>query len=87
MVENFGGSTHPDILVEKTLADGDNKSLLLVYTELLDAWLHGDDVYLNFSVELMICGYNEYKVVWDNPLVGEDLSKHEVGNPHDTQAV
>jgi len=48
VVENFGGSTHPDILVEKTLADGDNKSLLLVHTKLIVAWLHGDDVYLNF---------------------------------------
>jgi len=36
----------------------------------------------------MICGYNKYKVVWYNPLVGEDLlSKHEVGNPDNTQAV
>jgi len=33
----------------------------------------------------MICGFHEYKVVWYNPLVGEDLlSKYEVGNPHDT---
>jgi len=33
----------------------------------------------------MICGYHEYKVVWYNPLVGEDLlSEHEVGNPHDS---
>jgi len=47
-VKNFGGSTHPDILVEKTLADGGNKSLLLVRTELIVAWLHGNDVYLNF---------------------------------------
>jgi len=36
----------------------------------------------------MIRGYNEYKVVWYNPLVGEDLlSEHEVGNPHNTHAV
>jgi len=46
-VENFGGSTHPDILAEKTLADGDNKSLLLVRTESIVAWLHGNDIYLN----------------------------------------
>jgi len=38
MVENFGGSMHPDILVEKTLADGDKKSLLLVCTELIVMW-------------------------------------------------
>jgi len=44
-VENFGRFTHPDTLVEKTLADGDNKSLLLVRTELVVMWLHGDDVY------------------------------------------
>jgi len=34
-VENFGGSTHPDILAEKTFVDGDNKSFLLVRTELI----------------------------------------------------
>jgi len=48
IAQNFGGSTHPDILVGKTLVDGDNKSLLLVRTELIVMWLHGDDVYLNF---------------------------------------
>jgi len=46
-VKNFGRSTHPDILAEKTLAektlaDGDNK-LLLVCTELIVVWLHGND--------------------------------------------
>jgi len=36
----------------------------------------------------MIRGYHEYKVVWYNPLVGEDLSsEHEIGNPHDTRCV
>jgi len=48
MVKNFGGSTNPDILAEKTLADAYNKSLLLVRTELIVTWLHGDNVYLNF---------------------------------------
>jgi len=48
MVENFGGSTHPDILAEKTLADGENNSLLLVRTELIVTWLNSDDVHLNF---------------------------------------
>jgi len=62
VVENFGESTHPDILAEKTLADGGNKSLILVRTELIVMWLHGDDVYLNFSVESMIHGYHEYKL-------------------------
>ena len=82
-VENFGGSTHPDILAEKTLADGDNKSLLLMRTELIVVWLYDDDVYLNFS--------------WINDswlpriqsclIVGEDLlSDTEVGNPRDTHA-
>jgi len=47
--QNFGGSTHPDILVEKNLADGDNKSLLLVRTELIVTWLHDDNVFLHFS--------------------------------------
>jgi len=50
VVEKFGRSTHPDILVEKTLADGDKKSLLLVHTELIVMWFHGDDVYLNFQL-------------------------------------
>jgi len=51
-------------------------------------WLHGNDVYEIFSVESIICGYHKYKVVWYNLLVGEDLlSKHEVGNPHNTHAV
>jgi len=69
VVENFGGSTHPEILAEKTLADGDNKPFLLVCTELIVAWLHGDDIdiygdeiYLHFF-SLMIHGYNEYEVV------------------------
>jgi len=36
----------------------------------------------------MICGYHEYKVLWYNPLVGEDLfSEHEVGNLHDIHTV
>jgi len=36
----------------------------------------------------MIHGYDEYKVVWYNPLVGEDLlSEREVWNPHDTHGV
>ena len=44
--ENFGGSIYVDISVEKTLADGDNKSFLLMHTELIVAWVHGDDVYI-----------------------------------------
>jgi len=28
---------------------------------------------LNLSVESIIHGYHEYKVVWYNPVVGEDL--------------
>ena len=48
IAQNFGGFTHPDILAEKTLVERDNKSFLLVCTELIVAWLHGDDVYLNF---------------------------------------
>jgi len=61
-------------LAEKTLVDGDNKSLLLVHTELIVAWLHGDNASLKtFSVESMIRGYHKLKVVWYNPLVGEDL--------------
>jgi len=41
-----------------------------------------------FSVEYMIHDYHEYKVVWDNPVVREDLlCKCKVGNPHDMHAV
>ena len=51
--KNFCGSTHPDIWRKITLADGNNKSFLLVHTELIFAWLHGNDIYLYlyFSVE------------------------------------
>ena len=36
----------------------------------------------------MIRGYHEYNVVWDNPVIGENLlCKREVGNPHDMHAV
>ena len=35
-----------------------------------------------FSMELMVHGYHEYNLVWDNPFIGEDLlCKREVGNP------
>ena len=41
-----------------------------------------------FSVESMIHGYHEYKVIWDNPVVGEDLlCEREIGNSYDTHAV
>jgi len=43
--------------------DGDNKSFLLVHNELIVAWIHGDNVYLYTSVESMIRGYCDYKVV------------------------
>jgi len=53
-VKNFGGSTHPEILAEKTLANCENKSLLLVRTELIVTWLHGDALMMSihtFSVK------------------------------------
>jgi len=59
--ENFGRSTHPEILVEKTLADGDNKSFLLVCTKLIVAWLHGDASMMSiytFSVEWFVATPN-----------------------------
>ena len=42
--------------------------------------------------ELTICsttqGYHEYKEIWDNLIIGEELGcQQEVGNPHDTNAV
>ena len=40
------------------------------------------------SIESMIRGYHEYKLIWNNPVVEEDLlCECEVGNPHDTHAV
>ena len=40
------------------------------------------------SIESMIRGYHEYKLIWNNPVVGEDLlCECKVGNPHDTHAV
>jgi len=44
IAQNFGGSTHPEILMEKILADGDNKPFLLVHTELIIVWFHGSMV-------------------------------------------
>ena len=36
----------------------------------------------------MVCGLHEYKLVWDDPFVGEDLLfEREVGNPHGMHAV
>ena len=36
----------------------------------------------------MVCGYHKYKLVWDNPFVGEDLlCECEVGNPNNMHAV
>ena len=40
------------------------------------------------SIESMIRGYHKYKLIRNNPFVGEDLlCECEVGNPHDTHAV
>ena len=36
----------------------------------------------------MVYGYHEYKIVWNNPFVGEYLlCEREVGNPYDIHAV
>ena len=36
----------------------------------------------------MIKSYHEYKSIWNNPTLGEELEcKREPGNPHDTHAV
>ena len=41
-----------------------------------------------FSVEPMICGYYQYKSIWDNPSVGKSLiCEREVGNCYDTHTV
>ena len=39
----------------------------------------------SFVVESMICGYHEYKSIWDNPVNEEEL--REMGNSHDPMAV
>ena len=40
------------------------------------------------TVEAMIRGYHEYKIIWLNPVIEEELScKREIGNAHDTHAV
>ena len=39
-------------------------------------------------MEAMIRGYREYKNIWMNPVIEEQLScKWEIGNAHDTHAV
>jgi len=57
VVENFGGSTHPEFFVKKTLVDGDNKLFLLVHTKLIVMWLHYNDIY-TFSVEWFVATMN-----------------------------
>ena len=45
-------------------------------------------VIFSFAVNSMICGYHEYKSVWESQAVDDDLlCEREVGNPHDTHAV
>lgn len=42
----------------------------------------------SFVVNTMICGYHEYKSIWESPAVDDDfLCEYEVGNPHDTHAI
>ena len=46
-----------------------------------------------FLIELMICGYHEYGLILNNPIVGEELvceelvCERELGNNHDPYAV
>jgi len=41
-----------------------------------------------FSFDSMIHGYHEYLLIWNNPIVGEELAcEHEVGNSHDPYVV
>ena len=36
----------------------------------------------------MVRGYHEYKTLWENPVLGEELScAREIGNPHDLTSV
>ena len=40
------------------------------------------------TVEAMIRGYHENKIIWPNPVIEEELScKREIGNSHDIHAV
>ena len=42
----------------------------------------------HFSVESVIRGHHEYKSIWSDPMLGEELEcKREPGNSHDTHAV
>ena len=37
-----------------------------------------------FLIKLMIRGYHEYGLIWNNPIVGEELvCERELGNNHD----
>jgi len=41
-----------------------------------------------FGVESMIHGYHEYQMIWNNPLIGEELPcERKPGNSHDPYAV
>ena len=41
-----------------------------------------------FGVESIIRGYHEYQMIWNNPLIGEELPcECEPGNSHDSYAV
>ena len=41
-----------------------------------------------FTFESMVCGYNEYQMIWGVPAVGEELNCHrQLGNSHDPYAV
>jgi len=41
-----------------------------------------------FVLGSMVHGYHEYMAVWENPVLGEELScMREIGNPHDPTAV
>ena len=42
----------------------------------------------SFVVNSMVRGYHQYKDIWHDPIVGEELPcEREVGNPHDPLAV
>ena len=41
-----------------------------------------------FVVDSMICGYHEYKNIWETPSADDNLlCEHEVGNTIDTHVV
>jgi len=55
------------------------ESIIGKFSSIIDAGL--------FPAPKKWSGHTRLKVVWNNPVVGEDLCECEVRNPHDTDTV